>query len=180
MEELNEVLIRFQQGELDAFETLFRRHQRTVYGWVLRLVRNTASAEEITIECFWRIYRAHARFDPRQGFEGWARRVATRAAIDWMRAQKPEWPATAEFFESVAAAPRADPAVNTEIRQTVEAALGRLPPKLRVAAVLTLIEEMPQNEAAAELGISTTALKVRVFRAMRLLRSELETRGIRP
>ena len=33
------VLDRFRQGDVDAFETLFRMHQRSVFGWVLRIVR---------------------------------------------------------------------------------------------------------------------------------------------
>ena len=34
------VLIQFQLGSMDAFETLFRMHQRAVYGWMLRIVRD--------------------------------------------------------------------------------------------------------------------------------------------
>jgi DNA-directed RNA polymerase specialized sigma24 family protein len=44
----------------------------------------------ITVEAFWRIYRAHVRLDPARGFEGWARRIATRAALDYLRTQWPE------------------------------------------------------------------------------------------
>ena len=87
------VLEDFRQGRAEtfeaAFETLFRQHQRAVYGWLLRIVRNPAAAEDLTVETFWRIYRAHARFDPARGFEGWARTIATHAALDWLRAQRP-------------------------------------------------------------------------------------------
>ena len=38
------MLQRFRDGDLDAFEALFREHQRSVYGWILRIVRNTAAA----------------------------------------------------------------------------------------------------------------------------------------
>src|ERR1035438_5407339 len=79
------VLNLFQQGDADAFEALFRQHQRAVYGWILRIVRNPATAEELTVETFWRIHRAHARFESERGFEGWARRIATRVALDWLR-----------------------------------------------------------------------------------------------
>ena len=68
--ESQEPLLAFRQGDLDAFETLFRLHQRAVYGWILRMVRNPGAAEELTAETFWRIYRAHARFDPARGFAG--------------------------------------------------------------------------------------------------------------
>ena len=44
-----ELLEEFRQGSVDAFETLFRLHQRAVYGWVLRIVRNPAAAEDLTL-----------------------------------------------------------------------------------------------------------------------------------
>jgi RNA polymerase sigma-70 factor, ECF subfamily len=68
---------RFVEGDLDAFETLFRRYERQVYGWVFRIVRRQTEAEELTVETFWQIYRARARFSPSLGFGPWARRIAT-------------------------------------------------------------------------------------------------------
>ncbi len=160
----------------DAFAALFRQHQRTVYGWLLRIVRDPAAAEELTVETFWRIYRAHARLDPSREFEGWARTIATHAAIDWLRAQRPS-----EELPMELPAPRAsDPAVSAEIRDKTAAAFSRLPPKLRVTATLAVIEELPHKEIAAALGISVSAVKVRIFRALRLLRADLQQQGITP
>jgi DNA-directed RNA polymerase specialized sigma24 family protein len=51
---------------------------------------------------------------------------------------------------------------------------------LRVAAVLAVVEELPHKEVAAALGISVAAVKVRVFRALRLLRKDLQQQGITP
>ena len=59
-------------------------------------------------------------------------------------------------------------------------AFGRLPPKLQAAATLALIEEQPYKEIAEALGISTGAVKLRVFRALRFLRKELKQQGIEP
>jgi RNA polymerase sigma-70 factor (ECF subfamily) len=171
------VLDLFRQGDVDAFESLFRMHQRAVYGWILRIVRNSAEAEELTVETFWRIYRAHARFEPGRGFEGWARRVATHAVLDWLRTRRPE---SAVMDFDPAGRESADPAVTAEIRLKTAQAFGRLPPKLRVAATLAVVEELPQKEVAAALGISIAAVKLRVFRALRLLRKDLERQGIRP
>ncbi|MGB8260726.1 MAG: sigma-70 family RNA polymerase sigma factor [Terracidiphilus sp.] len=166
----------FRQGSVDAFEALFRLHQRAVYGWTLRLVRNPSAAEELTVECFWRIWQAHARFDPARGFAGWARRIATHAALDWLRRQKPE-----AAFEMEPAAPAcADPAITAEIRGKTALAFARLPAKLRVAATLAVVEELSHREVAEALGISVAAVKVRVFRALRLVKRELERQGIRP
>ena len=77
-----EQLVMFRWGEPGArdtaFEAIFRLHQRSVRGWILRIVRDALVADELTIETFWRIYRARDRFEPERGFEPWARRIATR------------------------------------------------------------------------------------------------------
>ena len=166
----------FRQGDVDAFEALFRLHQRAVYAWILRIVRMASIAEELTAESFLRIYQARARFNPAYGFEGWARRIATRVALDWMRTAHVDLELPAE----IASAEKSDAAVTAEIRREVLLALNRLPPKLRIAAMLAVVEERPQKEVAQALGISVAAVKVRVFRALRLLRKDLERAGIKP
>ncbi len=174
------VLNSFWQGDIDAFEALFHQHQRAVYGWILRIVRNPAAAEDLTVETFWRIYGAHARFEPSRGFEGWARRIATHAALDWMRGSRAETELTTELVSDPASPAGEDPAVAEEIRRRTAQAFARLPPKLRIAAVLAVVEEQPHKEVAEALGISIAAVKLRVFRALRLLRKDLEAQGIRP
>jgi RNA polymerase sigma-70 factor (ECF subfamily) len=178
--EVSDVLNQFRQGDADAFEALFRQHQRAVFGWILRIVRNPLTAEELTVETFWRIYQARVRFDPAQGFEGWARRIATRVALDWLRMRRTESEVSFEVCAEAAAQAVTDPAVTAEIRRKTALAFGRLPPKLRIAATLAVIEEQPQKDVAAALGISVAAVKVRVFRALRLLRKDLEQQGIKP
>ena len=163
-----------------AFEALFRLHQRAVRGWILRIVRDPAAADELTVETFWRIYRARERFEPERGFEPWARRIATRAALDWLRARKPEYAVASEFFAALPSPAATDPAMSAEIRRKTALAFGRLRPALRVAATLAVIEERPHKEVAEALGISVMAVKLRVFRALRLLRKDLQQQGITP
>jgi RNA polymerase sigma-70 factor (ECF subfamily) len=178
--EASGVLDQFRQGSPDAFETLFHLNQRAVYGWILRIVRDPAAAEDLTVESFWRIHQAHARFHPAQGFEGWARRIATRAALDWLRARRAKSELSIENCAEVAAPAQADPAITAEIRSKTALAFGRLPPKLRIAATLAVVEDLPQKDVAAALGISVAAVKLRVFRALRLLRKDLGRQGITP
>lgn len=172
----DDCLERFRKGEIDAFEAIFRERQRAVYGWILRMVRNTAAAEDLTVETFWRIYQARARFDPAREFAPWARRIATRTALEWMRAQRPE----TELAWEIAVQPAADPAAAAEIRSKVAQAFAHLPATLRACALLAVVEEQPRKEIAAALGISVAAVKVRVFRALRRLRKDLERQGITP
>src|SRR3569833_1259046 len=146
------VLSRFQQGDVDAFETLFRMHQRAVQGWVMRIVREPSAAEDVTIEAFWRMHQSHARFDPERGFEPWARRIATHAALDWLRRKKPESGMTPELWDSVPAPVVGDSAIAAEVRAKTSQALDRLPAKLRIAALLAVVEEQTHKEVADAMG----------------------------
>lgn len=173
-----DLLERFAAGDQDAFESLFRQYQGDVYGWVFRIVRSQAVAEDLTIEAFWRAYRAHARFDARKGkFAGWLRRIATNAALDHLRLARREVPLPEDLGGDCQGISSAEQA---ELRRALFGALDRLSPKLRVVAMLALVEEEPYAEIADALGLSINVVKVRVFRGVRILRKELEKVGVRP
>jgi len=131
-------------------------------------------AEELTVETFWRVYRSRGRFDPRRGFEGWTRRIATNVALDHLRATRPD----VSLPDHLPADARSDPAERAETHRAIRAAFLRLPPRLRVAATLALIEERPYAEIGDALDVSVTAVKSRVFRAVRLLRTHLKGAGV--
>jgi RNA polymerase sigma-70 factor (ECF subfamily) len=166
-----ELLERFAAGDLDAFETLFREHQREVYAWAVRIVRDHGIAEDLTVETFWRIYRFRSRFDPAGNFRAWARRIATNAALDHLRHARRE----TELPEDLPSAAAADPAVLQETRARIRQAFYQLPAKYRLVATLALIEEEPYDKIAEAVGISAALVKVRVFRAVRILRKKLHS-----
>jgi RNA polymerase sigma-70 factor, ECF subfamily len=169
-----ELLERFAAGDLEAFEALFRAHQKEVYAWAVRIVRDTGIAEDLTVETFWRIYKSRARFDPAGNFRAWARRIATNAALDHLRRSRRE----TELPEDLACAGAADPAVHRESRERIKQAFFQLPAKYRLAATLALIEEEPYAKIAEAMGISEALVKIRVFRAVRMLRKKLNSLGV--
>jgi RNA polymerase sigma factor (sigma-70 family) len=171
-----ELLGRFAMGDLAAFEILFRQFQNDVYRWIVRIVRDSAAAEDLTLETFWRVYRARARFDPRRSFGAWARRIATNLALDHLKSARSEF----TLPEPPSRGPTIDPVLQQEIRQRVEYALNQLPAKLRIVAILALVEEEPYERIAEALGLSVGAVKSRVFRAVRKLREELKRLGVEP
>ena len=164
-----ELLQRFAAGDLDAFEALFRQHQREVYAWIVRIVRDHGIAEDLTVETFWRIYRARSRFDPNGNFGGWTRRIATNAALDHLRSARRE----TALPENLASPAQPDPAVRRETREQLKQAFHELPAKYRLVATLALIEEEPYDKIAEAAGISAGLVKIRVFRAVRMLRKKL-------
>src|SRR5712691_5472107 len=171
-----EVVDRFVQGDLEAFEALFRQFQSQVYGWIVRIVRDRGIAEDLTVETFWRIYRSHARFNPEGNFGAWARRIATNAALDHLKTARRE----VALPDDLAAGAQPDPAVHQEVHERIDRAFRELPAKLQVPATLGLVEEESYEQIAEVLGISVGAVKSRVFRAVRLLRRKLKSLGVEP
>ena len=162
---------RFVAGDLEAFEQLFRDYQRQVYAWIVRIVRDSATSEDLTVETFWRIYRSRTLFRPDGNFGAWSRRIATNIALDHLRKSRRE----TELPNDLLAPPEPDPAVSREMRARIRTAFVNLPPKYRLVATLALIEEAPYEEIAAAAGITVALIKVRVFRATRMLRRQLRS-----
>jgi RNA polymerase sigma-70 factor, ECF subfamily len=169
-----EVLERFAAGDLEAFEALFRQHQKEVYAWIVRIVRDSGIAEDLTVETFWRIYKSRSRFEPAGNFRAWARRIATNAALDHLRSTRHE----TELPEDLAGPPEPDSAVRRESREQIKRAFHELPAKYRLVATLALIEEEPYDNIAEAAGISASLVKIRVFRAVRMLRKKLSSLAV--
>ena len=127
-----DLLERFAAGDLEAFEVLFRQHQSQVYAWIVRIVRDSGIAEDLTVETFWRIYRSRARFDPAGNFGAWTYRIASNAALDHLRKSRRE----TELPADLAADPEPDSAVQHETRDRIRKAFAQLPPKYRLVATL--------------------------------------------
>lgn len=171
-----DLLRRFALGEIEAFETLVRQFQSDIYAWTVRIVRDPGIAEDLTVETLWRIYRARYHFRPDGNFGAWARRIATHLAIDHIRHIGRE----ENLVTEPAGVAPADHLLQRERRKAIQQAFQRLPAKLKVAATLALVEELSYDEIAAALGTSVGAVKLRVFRAVRMLRKRLSQAGIRP
>jgi RNA polymerase sigma-70 factor (ECF subfamily) len=102
------------------------------------------------------------------------RRIATNAALDQLRAAR---------REALRLAPKPPPsqrlAADDTLRESMQIAFRRLPPKLQIVAVLALVEEQSYAEIAAALELPIGTVKSRASRATRALQTELARLGIR-
>ena len=169
-----DLLARFVRGDQEAFESLFRQFEREVFGWILRIVRDRNRAEDALVEAFWRAYRGRARFDSSRSFGAWLRRIATNAALDQLRTARRD-----PFRSGIDAQAPAGASGSERLRDSIQTAFHRLPPKLHVVAALALIEGLTHAEIAEALDVPIGTVKSRVFRAIRILREELTRLGIR-
>jgi RNA polymerase sigma-70 factor, ECF subfamily len=170
-----ELLTRFVQGDLDAFESLYREYEAEVYQWAMRIVRDAGIAEDVLVDAFWRAYRGRAQFEASRSFGAWMRRITTNVALDHLRSMRSRvnW---VTIPDNIAA-----PANMTHgLSESVLRALRKLSPKLQIVATLALIEELPYAEIADALHLPVGTVKSRTFRAIRALRKGLAQLGIRP
>jgi RNA polymerase sigma-70 factor (ECF subfamily) len=159
----------FTKGDPDAFEELFRQFQGRVYSWIVRIVRDPGAAEDLTVETFWRIYRARGRFDIQKDFGGWAYRIATNLALNHLRHRRLQQ----QLSEEIAAEDHGDPAVQGEEKEEIRRAFAKLPARLQLTVTMALIEDRPYREIAEAMGVAEGTVKSRVFRALRILRKSL-------
>jgi RNA polymerase sigma-70 factor (ECF subfamily) len=165
---------RYVDGDANAFDGLYRKLSPTLMGYLLRLTRNRARAEDLLQITFSKVHRARGSYLRGAPVLPWAIAIARRSFLDERRAaaaRNEDLSADGSLPE-----PRPEtPAVPTEMSDALEMALQRLPESYREAIELTKITGLTIQEAATVLGATETAVKLRVHRGYNQLRKELES-----
>ncbi|HMJ55783.1 MAG TPA: RNA polymerase sigma factor [Polyangiaceae bacterium] len=182
-ESLNEAMNRYAQGEQSAFAILYDGLEQKLRAFLTRLTGAPVVADDLLQETFMRIHRARGSFDARAAVVPWAYAIARNAWLDHVRAAKVrgEMPRATGNDDAAGSSdaptgPDADSEQLAIARQTaalVESVLRRLAPAQREAFVLLRYEGMSVDDAAAVLGSTPTAVKLRAFRAYEALRAAL-------
>ena len=164
---------RVRARDADAFEVLYDRYYRLVYGLALRVLADAAAAEDVTQAVFLKI-----RSDPelfRGGnFGAWIARVARNRAFDVIRSRAvhagsafPEPLRIDDAFEDMALA-----LIDGE---RVREALAQLPREQREPIELGFFSGMTQEQIARQTGLPLGTVKTRIRAGLRKLRTMLET-----
>jgi len=165
---------RYVDGHPDAFDALYRKLSSTLMGYLLRLTRNRARAEDLLQITFTKIHRARASYLRGAPVLPWAIAIARRSFLDERRAAAVRNEDLS--LDGTLPEPRPEaPNVPTEMSDALELALQRLPENYREAIELTKITGLSIQEAAAVLGTTETAVKLRVHRGYNQLRKELDS-----
>jgi RNA polymerase sigma-70 factor, ECF subfamily len=150
-----------------TIEQAFVRYSAEVYRFLLRRTRNHCDAEELTQEVFADATSALSRSEPPRSMRGWLYAVAERRLIDELRRRK-----RAATLVDVATP---DPGyADGDTLQALEDAVDRLPDLQRRVVVMRVVEGRTYGEIAQALDCNEAACKMRLSRALRQLRDELE------
>ncbi len=161
------VLARARRGDLTAFETVVRRHQRRVYGVALRIVRAHDLADDVAQEAFLRAWQSLDRFELGRPFGPWICRIAANLAVNHVRSPRAREEGLPEgYAETRSTEPGPlGTVLDAEARGVLDQALEGLSPEQRAVFVLRAVEEMSYAEIAEALGISLGTVMSRLFRA---------------
>lgn len=174
---------RLRRGDLDALAVLLARYQNRLYRYLLRLVRDPATAEDLFQQTWVRVVEKIRGYDPRRSFEAWLFAVARHLAIDHLRRRAPESlddAGPAGTTESPAArVASAEPGVLADLlaRERVELVaqvLAELPLIYRETLTLRFEEEMKLEEIATLLAVPLSTVKTRLRRGLEMMRRRLE------
>ncbi len=156
-----------------AFDELYRRYGRAVYGVVVRLVGDRAHSEDVVQQAFTNVWRAAAGYRRERGpATGWLFAIARNAAVDALRAR--EAPSRWEIPDQPDDGPGPDERASAaEDAFRVHAAVDGLPDHEREVIELAYFDGLSQSEVAARLGAPLGTVKTRTRRALAHLANRL-------
>ena len=179
----DEMLVaQFQAGRQHAFDELMKRHKQKIYAYLLKSVRNCEDAEELTIEVFFKVYRALDSWQPQARFSTWLYRIAHNLAIDHHRAKSRRFTYSLDddelsIEEPVASDLGSDPARQLEEKdrsRIIRAAVDQLSPNQKAVFLLNRYQGMQIKEITEALGMAEGTVKVHLHRAMKKLKILLQ------
>lgn len=157
----------------DLVRTAYREHGGELYRFARRWTRDETTAEDLVQDVVVRAWRGAHRYDPERGsLRTWLFAIARNAAIDQGRADALR-PATGQPPREDQL-PIADHVDQVLAADAVVRGLATIGPDQRVAIVETYLRDRPYDDVAAELGVSASTLRSRVFHGLRALRERMQ------
>ncbi len=164
------------RGDATAFRRLVERHGDALHRFCLHFLGCARDAEDVCQETFVRAWHALPRYREAGQFRAWLWRIALNLCRDHARARKTRhrWlheaadGAVPEAASRAADSPDEAAALRADLARLAKG-MDLLPEGLRLPLWLCCVENLPQNECAAVLGMSTRAVETRIRRARQRL-----------
>lgn len=177
--EPDELLVkRFQKGEVEAFDELFKRYRRRVYEIAYRFTRDVEEALDLTQEIFLKVFKSLGTFKFQSSFYTWLVSTARNHCIDHLRHRRVQRVDLQEnmsssspdyLFKGARVPPPSERVEREELRRAIERAIESLPPKQREVFILRHYEGLQLKEIAELVGRRIGTVKANLFHATRKL-----------
>lgn len=178
----DEMLVaQFKSGNQKAFDELMKRYERKIFGYLLRSVRIYEDAEELTLEVFFKAYRALGSWEPKAKFSTWLYTIASNLSIDYHRSKARQPVYVLEDEETietklVASDISSNPEKQLEDKERgelIREAVDELSAKQKTVFMLARYEGMQIKEVAETLGMAEGTVKIHLHRAIKKLQTLL-------
>jgi len=161
----DEIITKAQQGDLRAFEEIYKTFFGYVSNVAFRIVGGTEDAEEITQDVFMKIYHHLKDFKFQSSLSTWVYRIMVNSALNYVKkeAQKKR---NVPYIDELSSQPQEPSLANREYQEKlVNELLGALNPDQRAVIVLRSIEGLSYEEIAQSLQIPLNTVRSRIKRA---------------
>jgi RNA polymerase sigma-70 factor (ECF subfamily) len=170
------LVARCRQGDLGAFEEVYRTHSGRLYNVAFRMVGNAADAEDLLQEIFLAAHRKLESFRGDSALGTWLYRLAVNLCLDYLRSRTGRAISVTDALDDEHPLPERESrslAERTVTKMDLERALAQLPEGCRMAFVLHDIEGLEHREVAEAMGIAEGTSKSQVHKARLRLRALL-------
>ena len=178
-----EIMLRVKAGDDSAFDHLVGKFRRPLVGFLYRMARSHAVAEELAQEVFLRVYRSRATYRASAKFTTWMYRIAVNLAVNYARDTRgrrgevslDEPTEGGAAFEVANGEPTAEQELlQRERLRAIRSHVEALPERQRLAVVMHKYQGLDYRQIAQVLKLSESATKSLLFRAYETLRESLK------
>ncbi len=173
-----------QAGDPQEFSKLVDAYSSKIYRLATKMLNQQQDAEDVLQETFLKAYRGIKSFNGQSKISTWLFRIATNEALMLIRRKHPDTISIDEPIETEEGEQEPvqiidwcclpeEELLSEETRRRLDAAVQKLPERLRVVFILRDINDLSTHETAEVLGLTDTAVKTRLSRARLRLREEL-------
>lgn len=163
-----------REGDVAAFERLYRNNLGRVYGLCLRMVANPALAEDLVQETFIRAWQKLGTFRGESAFSSWLHRLAVNVVLSRQRSRRRREARIVAVEDPESHERESAPQAPEGAGMDLDKAVATLPPGARRVFLLHDVEGFNHSEVAEMMGIAVGTSKAHLHRARKLLRKVLE------
>jgi RNA polymerase sigma-70 factor, ECF subfamily len=166
-------------GDRTAMHTLYSRHHVRVYRFILRMVRDTATAEDLTSQVFLDVWRTASQFQGRSQVSTWLLSIARFKALTALRQRRHEDIDQEEMLEIADDGDTPEDCLDRSTTSAIlRACVTKLSPAHREIINLVYYHEKSVEEAGLIIGIPQSTVKTRMFYARKQLADLLKVAGV--
>tara|TARA_R110002050_G_scaffold84104_8_gene179704 strand:- start:25594 stop:26199 length:606 start_codon:yes stop_codon:yes gene_type:complete len=172
-----ELLLLLKEGNMVAFDTIYEKYCRRLFGFVVRYVKLESEAEEIVQDVFVRLWENREKINVYSSFESYLFTISYNSAISLLRKRihEKKYLEHLKYIQQEHNAPSlTDELYFNELNSKIQSLLSDLTPRQKEIYQLSREEGLTHDEIAKKLGISTNTVKNHMVSVLSFLRSNMD------